>query len=115
MQERHMKVKAVILAGGKGTRLRTLSQGLPKALVPVNGKPLLEYQFELLARHGASRSRFLCGYGAAAIAEFAAMDRAGAATQLHRRSSAQLGTAGAVMTAFVNFRTSFLCFTATPW
>ena len=48
-------MKAVILAGGKGSRLATLSKGLPKPLVPVDGKPLLAHQLELLARHKAEQ------------------------------------------------------------
>jgi len=101
-------VKAVILAGGKGTRLATLSQGLPKALVPVNGKPLLEYQFELLARHGAEQVTLLCGYGAAEIAEYC-----GDGTRWGLRikcinEAAPLGTAGAVLAALHQLPDEFL-------
>ncbi|KAB2880973.1 NTP transferase domain-containing protein [bacterium] len=43
-------IDAVILAGGLGTRLNDSAGDLPKALVPVNGKPFLEYVFKLLCR-----------------------------------------------------------------
>ncbi|HEX3971194.1 MAG TPA: sugar phosphate nucleotidyltransferase, partial [Stellaceae bacterium] len=36
-------MQAVILAGGKGTRLGALAAGLPKPLVPVGGKPFIHY------------------------------------------------------------------------
>lgn len=47
-----MTVKALILCAGQGTRLRELTCDCPKPLLPVNGKPLVAYTLELLARHG---------------------------------------------------------------
>lgn len=47
-----MLKKAVILAGGKGTRLKSISETLPKPMMPVAGKPLLEYQIELCKKYG---------------------------------------------------------------
>jgi mannose-1-phosphate guanylyltransferase len=44
--------KAILLAGGLGTRLRPLTNSVPKCLVPVAGRPLLEYWFLALNRAG---------------------------------------------------------------
>ena len=44
--------QAIILAGGKGTRLKDRLGDLPKPLIPIAGKPLLEHQIELAKRHG---------------------------------------------------------------
>lgn len=44
--------EVAILAGGAGTRLRSRSGGLPKPMVPVHGKPLLQHQVELCRAHG---------------------------------------------------------------
>jgi mannose-1-phosphate guanylyltransferase / phosphomannomutase len=44
--------KAVILAGGKGTRLGSLTVSLPKPLVEIGGQPVLDYQIRLLQNHG---------------------------------------------------------------
>src|SRR5205823_3131520 len=48
--ERH--VKAVVMAGGEGTRLRPLTSNQPKPMVPVVGKPCMEHILELLKQHG---------------------------------------------------------------
>jgi len=44
--------KAMILAAGQGTRIRPLTKRTPKPMIPILGKPVLEYLIELLARHG---------------------------------------------------------------
>jgi len=45
-------VKAVVMAGGEGTRLRPLTSNQPKPMVPVVGKPCMEHIVELLLTHG---------------------------------------------------------------
>ena len=45
-------MKAMILAAGKGTRVRPLTYEMPKPMVPILGKPVMEYIIEELARHG---------------------------------------------------------------
>jgi mannose-1-phosphate guanylyltransferase len=45
-------MKAMILAAGKGTRVQPLTYEVPKPMVPILGKPVMEYLVEELARHG---------------------------------------------------------------
>jgi histidinol-phosphate phosphatase family protein len=45
-------LKAIILAGGKGTRLGALTAEIPKPMLPLVGKPLMEYHIELLKKYG---------------------------------------------------------------
>jgi mannose-1-phosphate guanylyltransferase len=44
--------KGMILAAGQGTRVRPLTRDIPKPMVPILGKPVMEYLIEHLARHG---------------------------------------------------------------
>lgn len=46
------RVNAMILAAGEGLRIRPLTQDLPKPMIPILGKPVMEYLVEHLARHG---------------------------------------------------------------
>src|SRR3954451_550209 len=47
-----LRVKAVVMAGGEGTRLRPLTSNQPKPMVPIVGKPGMEHILELLSSHG---------------------------------------------------------------
>jgi NDP-sugar pyrophosphorylase family protein len=56
-------VEAIILAGGQATRLGEAARGLPKALVPIAGHPLAEYQVAQLVRAGVGRVIVSCSAG----------------------------------------------------
>ena len=59
--------EAVILAGGKGTRLQSVLGGLPKPLADVGGVPLLGHQLRLLQLHGFEEAVLLVSHRADAI------------------------------------------------
>lgn len=50
-----MMTKAMILAAGQGTRVKPLTKQVPKPMVPILGKPVLEYLIEHLASHGVKQ------------------------------------------------------------
>jgi NDP-sugar pyrophosphorylase family protein len=55
-------IPVVILAGGLATRLRPITERIPKSLVPVAGKPFLAHQLELLRSRGIRRAVLCIGY-----------------------------------------------------
>ncbi|MFQ5551571.1 MAG: isocitrate/isopropylmalate family dehydrogenase, partial [Gemmatimonadales bacterium] len=61
---------AVILAGGKGERLRPITAALPKALVPLRGVPILKRLLDFLYGQGVSKFVVCTGYLAAQVEEF---------------------------------------------
>ena len=56
------RVTAVILAGGFGTRIQTLYPNLPKPMIPVCGRPFLEWVVRYLAKQGIHRAIISSGY-----------------------------------------------------
>lgn len=54
--------QAVILAGGRGTRLKNLTENRPKPMIEILGKPFLEYQIEQLRESGFKKVLLLLGY-----------------------------------------------------
>ena len=83
-------MKAIIMAGGEGTRLRPLTCDTPKPLVPLLGRPIMRYAVELLNKHGIFDIAATVAYKAALIeAEFAGEVRC-------FREETPLGTAGSV-------------------
>lgn len=53
---------AYVLAGGEGTRLRPLTYEIPKPLIPVKGKPIIQYQMDLFRKYGIRKVILAVGY-----------------------------------------------------
>ena len=87
-------MRAVILVGGRGTRLGSVTSDLPKPLVPVNGRAVLDRQLDQLARYGIGEVTLLASHLAERIeAHVAARAEPGPSVRVHREH-APLGTAG---------------------
>lgn len=85
-------MQAVILLGGKGTRLASLYPDRPKALVPVAGRPFIEWQVDWLQRGGVTDIHLAAGHMAEQIQEWAAQqDQITVSQEPH-----PLGTGGAL-------------------
>ena len=62
-------MKALILAAGKGERLQPLTDYKPKAMLPVCNKPLIDYQIEMLRKHGIDEVAVVIGHLEKALKE----------------------------------------------
>ena len=88
-------MKAVVLAGGLGTRLRPVTGPTPKPLAPLLGRPILEHILRLLREQGFTRVCLALGYGAEEIRRRLAGGFPGLEL-CFREEKEPLGTAGAV-------------------
>lgn len=89
-------MKALIVAGGLGTRLRPLTDHVPKSLLPIANRPFLEHQIRLLAAHGVNGATLLTGYLPEDFGPFGdRMAALGVAVDVSTERE-PLGTAGAV-------------------
>ena len=96
--------KAFILAGGEGTRLRPLTYEIAKPLVPVKGKPVLQWNLELCKLFGVEEVVLALGYKAAQIKERFGNGE-GLGLKLHYNVEDEfLGTAGALKFAEQHFK-----------
>ncbi len=92
-------MKAVILAGGEGTRLRPLTLSTPKPVAPVVDRPFLRHQLDLLSRAGVSEVVFSVAYQPEQV-EAVFGDGAGLGIRIHYAvEKTPLGTGGAVKNA----------------
>jgi NDP-sugar pyrophosphorylase family protein len=90
-------MQAIILSGGLGTRLHPLTLETPKPMLPINGKPHLEYQIELLRKHGYKDIIFSTGYLHNQIKDYFGKGfNHGVIIRYKQDGEKQLGTAGAI-------------------
>lgn len=95
-------MKALILAGGQGLRLRPLTDDRPKPLVAVNGKPIAEWQLDWLIKNvRPEEATFLCGYKWARLKEHFGGNYRGVRIQ-YSVEEAPLGTGGAFRKAIID-------------
>ena len=92
-------MKAVILAGGKGTRLRPLTLHTPKPIVPILDRPFLSFQIELLRQSGISEIILSLSYQPRRIEEIFGDGSDLDLKILYTTEPEPLGTAGAVKKA----------------
>lgn len=90
----------VILAGGLATRLRPLTESIPKALLDVNGQPFVTHQINLLKKHGVREVVMCIGYLGKMLEEFLGDgSEFGMHIQYSYDGEKLLGTAGAIKKA----------------
>ena len=65
-------LEAIVLAGGLGTRLKSVVPNIPKSLAQINGVPFLKILLSCLEKKGCSRVVLALGFGAEMVVEFLA-------------------------------------------
>lgn len=101
-------MKAVILAGGDGKRLRPITCTVPKPLVPVLNKPALFYTLDLLKKHGIKDVAITLGYMGDSIREAVGTGDAWGLNVSYSDPEKRLGTAGSVRLAAGDYREELL-------
>lgn len=87
---------AVIMAGGRGTRIASVNSEVPKPMIPLAGKPVLEYQLEALRRQGIKEFVFVIGYLGEVIRDYFGNGAKFAVHIDYIVEESPLGTAGAL-------------------
>jgi N-acetyl-alpha-D-muramate 1-phosphate uridylyltransferase len=94
-----MKLPIAILAGGLATRLHPVTLNVPKALIPINGHPFIQWQLELLAKQGVNYVVLCLGYKASEIVDFVGDGRQYGLNVEYSIEKTRLGTGGAIKNA----------------
>jgi D,D-heptose 1,7-bisphosphate phosphatase len=100
--------KVAILAGGDGTRLSSVSKGLPKAMVPIAGVPMLEHQLELCKSHDFTDIALLVRQGHQVIRDYFGDGEAFGVRLTYVEDSFPVGTGGALRDAADKLDENFL-------
>jgi dTDP-glucose pyrophosphorylase/CBS domain-containing protein len=96
VKEYEMPLRAVVMAGGFGTRLRPLTEALPKPMLPVGNKPLLEHIIEQLRQVGIRRVNLTTHYKSELISEHFGDGRNFGVEIEYVKEDKPLGTVGAL-------------------
>lgn len=98
----------LILAGGLGTRISSIYPDIPKALIPINSKPFIEYQLKLLAREGVTEVILCLGHLSKKIETYLInAETFGIDITYSYDGDKLLGTGGAILKASKNLRGPF--------
>jgi D,D-heptose 1,7-bisphosphate phosphatase len=89
-------MKVIIMAGGKGTRAASIASDIPKPMIPINGKPVLEYQIECFARNNLTDITIVIGHLGSQITEYFGDGSRFGCIISYFTETEPLGTAGAL-------------------
>jgi dTDP-glucose pyrophosphorylase len=89
--------KAVVLAAGRGTRMKSLTDDCPKPMIPLSGRPLLAHLVERMEQAGLREILLITGYKAHVIEDYFREHPPAAATLSYRLQEPQNGTAKAAL------------------
>ena len=101
-------MKTVIMAGGRGTRMASVASGLPKPLIPLHNKPILQYQLECLAKNKLTDILVTVGYLADSIKNFCGDGSKFGCSISYYEETEPLGSGGALYKIMDNLDEDFI-------
>ncbi|MFA6213874.1 MAG: nucleotidyltransferase family protein [Candidatus Micrarchaeia archaeon] len=90
-------MKAIVLCGGKGTRLRPYTYTIPKPMLPLGKKPILQYVLSSLKRAGVSEAYLTVGYLHEQIEEYFGEGKKAGMKLYYSVEKSEMGTAGSIL------------------
>ena len=105
----NLTMKAIILAGGRGKRLKPVTDYVPKPLVPIKNIPIIEWQIRYLKKYGITEVIICTGYKADMIESYLSMKKLGMKIKFSIEKT-PLGTGGAIKKAgkWINDKSFFV-------
>ena len=101
-------MKVVIMAGGKGTRIAEVNSQVPKPMIPIDGKPILEYQIDTLRRQGYTDIILVIGHMGQVISDYFKDGSEKGVNLQYVVEEQPLGTAGALFLLKDQIKEDFL-------
>lgn len=101
-------MKVVIMAGGKGTRIASVNSDVPKPMIPIDGKPILEYQINALAAQGYCEIILIIGHLGHVIRDYFEDGSKWNVQISYIEENTPLGTAGALFYLKEQIKDDFL-------
>lgn len=102
-----MKYDAIILAGGKGTRVKKFTKKIPKCLIEINGKPFLYYQLKYLKKNNVENVIISVGYLSKKIKEYLNKNIDFINFRIIEDGKKLLGTGGAILKSLKYLKNNF--------
>ena len=94
-------MKAMILSGGRGKRLRPVTDTIPKPLIKINGKPLIEWKINYLKKFGIKDIIICSGYKGNQIKNYIKKKKNSGCNIEYSVETSPLGTGGAINHLFL--------------
>lgn len=101
-------MQVVVLAGGLGTRLKSLTENFPKVMIDIKGRPFLDYQVKYLLDQGVTKILLITGFQSQVVESFVDQQSWRSRVKILNEGETLRGTGGALVWASKHFEDNFL-------